>query len=67
MELDSSKALKISLEEQLLIEKILRKFVEQQLEEKDKKIISLEKQLKEEKTIKNQDEKVWGELRSHWM
>jgi DNA-directed RNA polymerase subunit K/omega len=58
MELDSSKALKISLEEQLLIEKILRKFVEQQLEEKDKKIISLEKQLKEEKTIKNQDEKV---------
>jgi DNA-directed RNA polymerase subunit K/omega len=58
MELDSSKALKISLEEQLLIEKNLRKFVEQQLEEKDKKIISLEKQLKEEKTIKNQDEKV---------
>ena len=58
MELDSSKALKISLEEQLLIEKNLRKFVEQQLEEKDKKIISLEKQLKEEKTIRNQDEKV---------
>jgi DNA-directed RNA polymerase subunit K/omega len=58
MELDSSKALKISLEEQLLIEKKLRKFVEPQLEEKDKKIISLEKQLKEEKTIRNQDEKV---------
>jgi DNA-directed RNA polymerase subunit K/omega len=58
MELDSSKALKISLEEQLLIEKNLRKFVEQQFEEKDKKIISLEKQLKEEKTIRNQDEKV---------
>jgi hypothetical protein len=58
MELDSSKALKISLEEQLLIEKNLRKFVEQQFEENDKKIISLEKQLKEEKTIRNQDEKV---------
>jgi DNA-directed RNA polymerase subunit K/omega len=58
MELDSSKALKISLEEQLLIENNLRKFVEQQFEEKDKKIISLEKQLKEEKTIRNQDEKV---------
>jgi hypothetical protein len=27
----------------------LRKFVEQQLEERDKKIMSLEKQLKEEK------------------
>jgi hypothetical protein len=36
----------------------LRKFVEQQLEEKDKKIIFLEKQLKEEKTTRNQDEKV---------
>jgi hypothetical protein len=36
----------------------LRKFVEQQLEENDKKIIFLEKQLKEEKTTRNQDEKV---------
>jgi hypothetical protein len=37
-----SKALGISLDEQILIEKKLRKFAEQQLEEKDKKIMSLE-------------------------
>jgi hypothetical protein len=34
----------------------LRKFVEQQLEEMDKKIMFLKKQLKEEKTIRNQTE-----------
>jgi len=38
----TSKALGISLDEQILIEKKLRKFAEQQLEEKDKKIMSLE-------------------------
>jgi predicted RNase H-like nuclease (RuvC/YqgF family) len=45
----------------------LRKFVEQQLEEKDKKIMFLKKQLKEEKTIRNQTEEERGELRTHWM
>jgi septal ring factor EnvC (AmiA/AmiB activator) len=45
----------------------LRKFVEQQLEERDKKIMSLEKQLKEEKGVRNQVEEERGELGTHWM
>ena len=49
----TSKALGIFLEEQLITEEKLRKFVKQQLEEKDTKIISLEKQLKEEKVARN--------------
>jgi hypothetical protein len=49
----TSKALKISLKEQLLIKEKLRKFVEQQLEENDKKIMSLKKQLKKEKEARN--------------
>jgi len=49
----TSKALEIFLEEQLITEEKLRKFVKQQLEEKDTKIISLEKQLKEEKVARN--------------
>jgi hypothetical protein len=35
----------------------LRKFVEQQLEKNDKKIISLEKKLKEKKEARNQTKK----------
>jgi hypothetical protein len=44
------------LGEQLENEEKFRKFVEWQLKEKDKKIISLEKQLKEVKEAKNQAE-----------
>jgi len=47
------KVLRISFEEQLLTEEKLRKFVKQQLEEKDKKIISLKKKLKEENAVRN--------------
>ena len=63
----TSKALGIFLEEQLITEEKLRKFVKQQLEEKDTKIISLEKQLKEEKVARNWAEKEWRELGTHWM
>jgi uncharacterized membrane-anchored protein YhcB (DUF1043 family) len=45
----------------------LRKFVEQQLEEKDKKIMSLEKQLEEEKAFKNRVEEEREELGTHWI
>jgi len=41
--LGTYKAFRISLEEQLLTEEKLRKFVEQQLMEKDKKVIFLKK------------------------
>jgi hypothetical protein len=47
MEVNTSKPFGISLEEQLLTKEKLRNFIEQQLEEKDKKIMSLDKQLKE--------------------
>jgi DNA-directed RNA polymerase subunit K/omega len=50
---DTNKVLRISLDKQLLIKEKLRKFVEQQLEEKDKKIISLKKKLKEKKAVRN--------------
>jgi hypothetical protein len=50
----TDKALRISLEKQILIEEKLRKFAEQQLKEKDKKIMSLEKQLEGEKATRSQ-------------
>jgi len=53
MEVGTNKALTISLEELILIGKKLRKFAEQQLDENDKKIMSLEKQLEGEKTVRN--------------
>jgi L-fucose isomerase-like protein len=53
IEVDTNKVLRISLDKQLLIKEKLRKFVEQQLEEKDKKIISLKKKLKEKKAVRN--------------
>jgi len=53
MEVGINKALTISLDEQILTKTKLRKFAEQQLEEKDKKIMSLEKQLKGEKAARN--------------
>jgi chromosome segregation ATPase len=37
------------------------------LKKKDKKIMSLEKQLKEEKMVRNQAEEELGELGTHWM
>jgi hypothetical protein len=56
MKMGTDKAIRMSLEEQLHTEEKFRKFVEWQLKEKDKKIISLEKQLKEVKEAKNQAE-----------
>jgi hypothetical protein len=54
MKVDTSKALRISSKEQLLTKEKLRKFVKQQLEKNDKKIMSLEKKLKEKKEARNQ-------------
>ncbi|KAJ6860360.1 hypothetical protein NC651_036664 [Populus alba x Populus x berolinensis] len=45
----------------------LRKFVEQQLMEKDKKVVFLEKQLKEKKVARNRSEKERGESGASWM
>jgi hypothetical protein len=67
MEVYTSKALRISLKENLFIEDKLRKFVEQQLRKKYKKIMSLEKQLKEKKATRNQVEKEQEELGTHCM
>ena len=46
VEMGTSKVLRISLDEQLFTEEKLRKFVEQQLMEKDKEVMSLDKSLK---------------------
>jgi hypothetical protein len=35
--------------------------------EKDKKVVFLEKQLKEEKVVRHQSKKKWGELGVSWM
>jgi chromosome segregation ATPase len=67
MEVGTSKALKISLEEQILTKEKFRKFTEQQMEEKDNNIIPLEKQLEEEKAAINQIEKEREELETYWM
>jgi hypothetical protein len=56
MEVGTSKTLRISLEEQILTKEKIRKFTKQQLDEKDKKIMSLEKQLDGEKLAINQAE-----------
>ena len=61
----TSKAFRISLKEQLLTEEKIRKFVEQQLELKDKKIMSLEKQLKKEMAARNRAEEEREELGTH--
>jgi hypothetical protein len=49
------KVLRISFEEQLLTEEKLRKFVKQQLEEKNKKIISLKKKIRLEIKLKKSE------------
>jgi hypothetical protein len=51
MKVGTGKAFRISFKDQLLTEEKLRKFIKQQLKEKN--IISLEKQLKEENTTRN--------------
>jgi hypothetical protein len=53
MEVGINKALMISLNKQIPTKTKLRKFAEQKLEEKDKKIMSLEKQLEGEKATRN--------------
>ena len=67
IKMGTDKALRISLEKQILIEEKLRKFAEQQLKEKDKKIMSLEKQLEGEKATRSQAKKDWEESIAYWV